>query len=139
MLNEPITWRTDVWSRFLDPSPFMEVRDAWVSAVRRSFGQDHLPLSGDVTQFIRAWGELFAQVGFVNVNNTNSSDPELERRITTHYSYGKQLGRTVEAMASYLQAHQGELKDGPDAQKEGVDDFLAMAREISGLKKKRDS
>lgn len=139
MLNEPITWRAEVWTRILDPTPFMEVRDAWVSAVRRSFGQDHLPLSGDVTQFIRTWGELITQVGFVNVNNTNSSDPELERRITTRYSYGKQLGRTVEALAAYLQAHQDDLKEGPGAKSARVEDFLAMAREIAGLKKRRDS
>lgn len=51
------------------------------------------PLSGDVTQ------DISPSFGLVNINATRSGDPALEKRIITEVaSYGRQLGRLLEAV-----------------------------------------
>ncbi|MGH3918289.1 MAG: hypothetical protein ACRDRY_23320 [Pseudonocardiaceae bacterium] len=55
------------------------------------------PLSGDVTQDIAA--SIGGQLGLLNINATRSGDPALEQRIITQVaSYGRQLGRLVDAV-----------------------------------------
>jgi hypothetical protein len=60
------------------------------------------PLSGDVTQAINPfswWIRSGQQAGFVNINLSRTGDPDLERRIVEEVaSYGRQLGRIVEAL-----------------------------------------
>ena len=63
------------------------------------------PLSGDVTQFFKInpfskmMTEASQQIGFINVNNVASSDPEAEIRIVKDVAgYGKQLGWILEAL-----------------------------------------
>ena len=57
-----------------------------------------LPLSGNVAQTINPWTVFFnpigSQVGLVNVNLGNSSNPAVEEQVISDVaSYGKQLGR----------------------------------------------
>ncbi len=51
------------------------------------------PLSGNVTQ------DIAPSIGLININETRSGDPGLERRIITEVaSYGRQLGWLLEAV-----------------------------------------
>jgi len=65
------------------------------------------PFSGDVWQYYNPytswWADTFrnamGQYGFININEMQSSDAELEKGIVTDQaSYGKQIGRVVEAL-----------------------------------------
>lgn len=75
------------------------------------------PLSGDVTQaidtsLIRSIGD---QLGFININETSTADPALEHRIVTQVaSYGRQLGRLVEAVDVLVRRQAGEELDAGD-------------------------
>jgi hypothetical protein len=95
-----------------------------------------LPFSGDVTQAINPWTwwlRLMSQVGFININLTKSSDPEMERRITENVAgYGKQLGRVIEVLDALLvnSATTGWSAD----QKKALLDFFEMAKEIAAVK-----
>ena len=94
------------------------------------------PFSGDVTQAINPWTwwlRLMSQVGFININLTKSSDPEMERRITENVAgYGKQLGRVIEVLDALLvnSATTGWSAD----QKKTLLDFFEMAKEIAAVK-----
>jgi hypothetical protein len=64
------------------------------------------PLSGDVTElfkinpFFKTMTEAAQQIGFINVYNVGSSDPEAEMGIVKNVAgYGKQLGWILEALA----------------------------------------
>jgi hypothetical protein len=60
------------------------------------------PFSGDVTQSILPWnffGRFLGQIGFININNAKTPDPELETRIIEEVgSYGRQIGRIADAL-----------------------------------------
>jgi len=94
------------------------------------------PFSGDVTQAINPWTwwlRLMSQVGFININMTKSSDPEMERRITENVAgYGKQLGRVIEALDALLvnSATAGWSAD----QKKALLNFFEMAKDIAAVK-----
>ena len=94
------------------------------------------PFSGDVTQAINPWTwwlRLMSQIGFININLTKSSDPEMERRITENVAgYGKQLGRVIEVLDALLvnSATAGWSAD----QKKALVDFFEMAKEIAAVK-----
>ena len=66
-----------------------------------------LPLSGNVTQSINPWTMLFnpvgSQVGLVNIDLGQSSQPEVEQEVLTDVaSYGKQIGRIEDALIVLL-------------------------------------
>lgn len=89
---------------------FADLGDAWLAWQIALLQGNRLPLSGDVTQWIKTWGEIVGQVGLVNDNITGSSDPQTEQRIGRDYSYGRQLGRIVEVLKPYLDKHKDEFK-----------------------------
>ena len=95
------------------------------------------PLSGSVNQAINPWSWWFKftgqQVGFINVYEMESSDSEQERRIVEEVaSYGKQLGRIVEALSVMLR-HERFTDLNPD-EKLAKRQFVEMADQISALK-----
>ncbi|QET04845.1 hypothetical protein FOB72_22475 [Cupriavidus pauculus] len=104
----------------------------WLAWASPTLAGERAPWSGDVTQWIRAWGEAVGQVGLFNINYAGSSDPQAERRITGRYSYGRQLGRLMDVLVPYVQKHEADFRDGKDGQ--AVREFLAMAREIEAMK-----
>lgn len=104
----------------------------WLAWASPKVASERSPWSGDVTQWIRAWGEAVGQVGLFNINYAGSSDPQAERRITGRYSYGRQLGRLMEVLVPYVQKHEAEFRDGGDGR--AVREFLDMAREIEAMK-----
>ena len=95
------------------------------------------PFSGDVAQDyhpITSWFRTVStQLGFININEMQSENPDLEKRIVTEVgSYGKQLGRVVEA----LQAVCEHMDTGrwPDEEQEAVKSFTRLAEEIDAFK-----
>ena len=115
----------------LDPQTYLDLYAAWLQSLGRTF-EVKQPLSGDVTQWIRAWGEAVGQVGLFNFNVAGSSDPQAERRIGSRYSYGRQLGRLTEVLAPYIRANEARFRQAAGDQ--AVTDFLKMESEISRLK-----
>jgi hypothetical protein len=91
--------------------------EAWARAV-----DIHAPLSGAVTQAIRAaFAEHLGQLGVINISTTASRDPELERRIVDQVaSYGRQLGWLLDGVDALIRAQ--------DPAAYGADDQKAFAR-----------
>lgn len=106
-------------------------------ARRRPHNGVAFPLSGNVTQAINPWAWWFKftgnQVGFINVYEMQSSDSEQERKIVEDVaSYGKQLGRIVDALSVVLRHERfTELRPDDDL---AMKRFLEMADQISALK-----
>jgi hypothetical protein len=66
-----------------------------------------LPLSGDVVQSINPFTAFFSpiggQVGLINVNLGQSSEPDVEAEVISDVaSYGRQLGRIGDALIVLL-------------------------------------
>jgi hypothetical protein len=94
------------------------------------------PFSGDVTQAINPWTwwlRMMSQIGFININMTESSDPGMERQIVENVAgYGKQLGRVMEVLDALL-AHTATSGWSAE-QKKTLGDFLELAKEIAAVK-----
>jgi len=109
----------------LDPFGFGE---AWA----RALGIRE-PLSGDVTQAIRAAAvEHLGQMGLINLSIGRSADPELEQRIVAEVaSYGRQLGWVLEALDALVRAQRGEAaRDGDDEALDRVGELGAKVRAV---------
>lgn len=89
------------------------------------------PLSGDVTQDIAP--SIGGQLGLLNINATRSGDPGLEQRIITQVaSYGRQLGRLVEAV-DVLARRQSRRGLG-EADIRALDQLHDLAERIAAVK-----
>jgi len=99
-------------------------------------GPFQFPFSGDLTQAINPWTwwlRMMSQIGFININMTESSDPGLERQIVENVAgYGKQLGRVIEALDA-LFAHTA-TSGWSAVQKKALVDFLELAADIAAVK-----
>jgi len=115
------------------PTDLQALQAAWLMWARDVLLDNRLPLSGDVAQWIRVWGETISQVGIVNVN-VGTQNPRLEREITSEYSYGRQLGRVLEVVDALVSQNRSALVDkSPQV----VEDFEDMVEEIRTIKQKR--
>lgn len=94
------------------------------------------PLGGDVGQAWSWWlNQSLRQVGLINIEQTVSSDPDLERRIITDVAgYGKQLGRMMEVLSAVIE-HSKDMPFTTD-EKQAVADFKSMAEEIATEKQR---
>lgn len=77
--------------------------------------------------------------GSVNITNRNSGDPEVERRILEAVSYGRQLGRVMDAVAVLVaradpKGLTSEQKKMSPNQKEAFDDFWDIMVKIKDAK-----
>jgi len=99
------------------------------------------PFSGDVWQYYNPytswWADTFrnamGQYGFININEMQSSDAELEKGIVTDQaSYGKQIGRVVEALQAICE-NLDTTGWKPD-QREALKSFLRMAEDLAQYK-----
>lgn len=70
------------------------------------------------------------QIGDVIVNDANSSSPATERRILAQDSYGRQIGRLMDAVCALIRqvASEQAKEDGP------LKDLLELQDKIDGLK-----
>jgi hypothetical protein len=106
---------------------------------KRSRNGARQPLSGDVWQAINPWSwwleSTGQQVGFINIYQTEAEDPEQELEIVENVaSYGKQLGRIVEALSVVLRHESfSDLEPEEELAKQR---FLQMADEIATAKGK---
>jgi hypothetical protein len=78
----------------------------------------------------RLWQPINPGWSFGNliVNNTNSSAPDVEQAVVSRYSYGRQIGRMMEALEVLVKALPATKSDP------GVKDFLALAAEVGKAK-----
>jgi hypothetical protein len=91
------------------------------------------PLSGDVVQDIAP--AVSSQLGFINIHQTRSKDPDLEQRIITEVaSYGRQLGRLMEAVDVLVQRVDRTSLSAED--RDALDDLHELAEEIEALKQR---
>jgi hypothetical protein len=64
-----------------------------------------------------------------NINNTNSSSPQTELDVVTKYSYGRQIGRMADALATLVvQLHGSKPPD------QNLAEFLQMKEAIDQVK-----
>jgi hypothetical protein len=105
----PIWWWE--WPRLM----MEEMRSASVSSAPQELNQSILP------------GWMFANS--INVTEENSSAPETERRIVSAHSYGRQLGRVMDAVAELI-------AERPKAAREvqAFQDFEELRREVDEIK-----
>jgi hypothetical protein len=107
---------------------------AWWAPWLRPWGL-RAPLSGDVSEdidasLIRSTGD---QLGFININATRSANPELERRIVTEVaSYGRQLGRILDAVAILARREQRGKLTGEE--RRAFEDLEALHEEVQAAK-----
>lgn len=89
------------------------------------------PLSGDVTQGIAS--SVGGQLGLLNINATRSGDPGLEQRIITQVaSYGRQLGRLVDAVD--VLARQQPRHGLGEADIRALDQLHELAKQVAAAK-----
>jgi hypothetical protein len=102
-----------------------------------------LPLSGNVTQTINPWTVFFnpiaSQVGLVNVNLGNSSNPAVEEQVISDVaSYGKQLGR-IEDVLVVLLTHFRPKRALTKAENKAILDLKRMIEDIGDVKKRHSA
>jgi hypothetical protein len=95
-----------------------------------------LPLSGDVSQVINPWSWMnnsMGQFGYININQTVSSNRELEREIVTRVAgYGKQLGRITDVIDVLLSKLPRTGLDAAD--RKAIEDYRDMTDGIAAVK-----
>ncbi len=96
-----------------------------------------MPLSGDVAQTINPWTwwirATFGQLGFININETDSGDPALEQRIVGEVaSYGRQLGWVSETLGVVLR--HAKYTDLSAAEQDSIAQFKRMLVHIEAIK-----
>ena len=95
-----------------------------------------LPLSGDVSQVINPWSwfqNSMGQFGYININQTVSSNRSMEREIVEKVAgYGKQLGRVSEALAVLIAKM--PLSKLDEKEKKAFKDFQDMEHAIGVVK-----
>lgn len=113
----------------------LAITAAWLQCHERVIGQVNLPLSGDVTQWIRTCAEAVAQVGLLNVNLTGTRDPATERRIGAQVSYGRQLGKIMDVLLP-LAEQQASVLFAEGEARQHYADFRRVVTEIEALKRR---
>jgi hypothetical protein len=102
-----------------------------------------LPLSGNVAQTINPWTVFFnplgSQVGLININLGNSSNPAVEEQVLSDVaSYGKQLGRIEDALIVLL-AHFRPERELTEAEDGAIGDLKRMVEEIAKIKRRHSA
>jgi hypothetical protein len=108
-LSKSPTWDWPSWMKGSMPNPLD------IFAAPQNVGQSILP------------GWVFGSV--INVTEQNSSAPDTEREIVATHSYGRQLGRIIDALAVLI----AEL---PKAKRDAraFDELMKLRREIDDIK-----
>jgi hypothetical protein len=96
-----------------------------------------MPLSGDVSQIINPWTfwlkSLNQQLGFININNINSGDSEIERTIVEDVaSYGRQLGWIMEVLD--LIVSRSKFNDLTEEERASLQQFSNLIKRIEEVK-----
>jgi hypothetical protein len=67
--------------------------------------------------------------GNVTINSTNSSAPDVEQAVVSHYSYGKQIGRMMDALQVLVKALPVASKNAP-----AIKEFESLAADVNKTK-----
>jgi hypothetical protein len=65
----------------------------------------------------------------INVTNNNSSAPAIERDVLQQHSYGRQIGRLMDALSVLVERLPASEKDD-----QRIEDFVALAKEVAQIK-----
>jgi hypothetical protein len=88
------------------------------------------PLSGNVTQ------DISPSIGLVNINETRTGDPGLERRIITEVaSYGRQLGWLLEAVDVLARQQPRHGLDAADI--DALDQLDKLTERVAAVKEQK--
>ena len=107
-LSNPPRWDWSSWMKGTMPNPL----DFF--AAPRNFAQPILP----------GWFGIVT-----NITEQNSSAPDTEREIVAAQSYGRQLGRVLDALAVVIADLPKEQQDAP-----AFEEFAKLRREIDDIK-----
>jgi hypothetical protein len=113
-------------SNFANPS---NILDVMASAFSGNVLQDYHPYT--------SWfSSTLGQYGFININEMQSDDPDLEKGVVNGVaSYGKQLGRVIEALQAICDhLRPQDTEHWAPEQREAVRSFLRLAEEIDAFK-----
>jgi hypothetical protein len=69
----------------------------------------------------------------VSVTNVNSTAPDVEQAILAHHSYGRQIGRMMDALAALVEAMPGKNKD------KRIEAFLKIAHDVDDIKRRAEA
>jgi hypothetical protein len=110
-----------------DPTPASQPPDLWRS-VFESWRSPWLGLSPQQLQQPINTGWTF---GNVLVTAQNSTSPEVEQAVVLRHSYGRQIGRLLDAVAALVEltGADGKWKDDPR-----IKAFVDMAAEVEAIK-----
>lgn len=109
---------------------------AWFNWIKTLMINNQMPLSGNVHQWIEAWGQAVGQIGLLNVNTANSRNPATERVISTKYSYGRQLGRILDVLAPLVEEKGDWLCEQRMLKQEDLKEFQDMVNDITSAKRR---
>src|ERR1700704_4346237 len=70
----------------------------------------------------------------VNITENNSSAPATEREVLAHHSYGRQLGRIIDALSVVIAKAVPDASKLPPQAQECLADFAEMSHEIRAIK-----
>jgi hypothetical protein len=70
----------------------------------------------------------------VNITESNSSAPDTEREVLAHHSYGRQLGRIIDALSVVIEEALPDPARLEPAQRACLADFKQMSGEIRKIK-----
>jgi len=99
-----------------------------------------MPLSGDVVQSINPFTAFFSpigsQLGVININLGQSSDPEVEQEVLSDVgTYGKQIGRISDALIVLLAHFHPETALTPQ-ETAAIDALKDMLNKVAEVKEK---
>jgi hypothetical protein len=99
-----------------------------------------MPLSGDVVQSINPFTAFFSpigsQLGVVNINLGQSSDPDVEQEVLSDVgTYGKQIGRISDALMVLL-AHFHPKRALTPEETAAIDALKDMLNKVADVKTK---
>jgi hypothetical protein len=99
-----------------------------------------MPLSGDVVQSINPFTAFFSpigsQLGVVNINLGQSSDPDVEQEVLSDVgTYGKQIGRIGDALIVLLAHFHPETPLKPE-ETAAIDALKDMLNKVADVKAK---
>jgi hypothetical protein len=65
----------------------------------------------------------------LNVTYNNSSTPAIERDVLQQHSYGRQIGRLMDALSVFIERLAASAKDD-----QRIEDFLALVKDVAQIK-----
>jgi hypothetical protein len=113
-------------------SPFVELALApWRLAMQASQAWPAALAPQNLMQPINT-GWTFGNL--IQVNEQNSTAPDTEQEIVRRHSYGRQIGRVMDAVDLLLEQADRETRADPRAE-----DFEALQREVADIKRERSA